>query len=67
MTRKRFVKKLMATGYSRNKANGCAKRAQACGSSYEDELTKRELTNNGPNVSVRRILHSMGYFKRKDA
>ena len=35
MTRKRFVKLLMAKGYSRNTANGMATLAQAKGYSYE--------------------------------
>ena len=35
-TRKRFVKLLMANGYSRNEANEKAKRARRLGYSYQD-------------------------------
>ena len=37
MTRKRFVKLLMAQGYGRNLANEFAKAANARGKSYKDE------------------------------
>lgn len=45
MTRKRFVKKLMAMGYSRNKANDFAKTVRVSYSSYKIayELLNMEL------------------------
>ena len=43
MTRKRFVKLLMADGYSRNEANTVAAKARICGMRYSTAYSMRRL------------------------
>ena len=43
MTRKRYVKLLMACGYPRNGCNGVAKTARTVSASYREDLVLREF------------------------
>ena len=51
MTRKRFVKLLMADGYRRNEANGIARKTSADGEAYARQLVYLRVGNNFPDVS----------------
>ena len=52
MTRKRFVKLLMADGYSRNKANSIAKQTVADGDAYGSRYWYLRLGNQFPDVAL---------------
>lgn len=52
MTRKRFVKLLMADGYSRNKANRIARETVAYGDTYRLRLLLLRVGNEFPNVAL---------------
>ena len=52
MTRKRFIKLLMADGYSRNKANSIARQAVADGYTYEFRLLLLRTGNDFPDVPL---------------
>lgn len=51
MTRKRFVKLLMADGYSRNKANSIAKQTVADGDTYGARYWYLQFGNQFPDVA----------------
>ena len=51
MTRKRFVKLLMADGYSRNKANSIAKQTAADGDTYGSQYWYLQFGNQFPDVA----------------
>ena len=51
MTRKRFVKLLMADGYSRNKANSIAKQTVADGDTYGSRYWYLQFGNQFPDVA----------------
>lgn len=51
MTRKRFVKLLMADGYSRNKANSIARETSAEGVSYSIKYVCLWVVNACPDVT----------------
>lgn len=61
MTRKRFVKKMMGLGYSRNEANRLADRAIRYGSSYVDRW-RYEISPWG--ALVRGMMLCGGAFRR---
>lgn len=50
MTRKRFVKLLMAEGYSRNKATSIARETVTDGYTYELRLLLLQIGNDFPDV-----------------
>lgn len=52
MTRKRFVKLLMADGYSRNKANSIAKQTAADGDTYGSQYWYLQFGNQFPDVAL---------------
>lgn len=60
MTRKRFVKLLMAEGYSRNKANSLARETIAGGCTYEFQLLLLRLGNNFPDVAFPDLKYAFG-------
>lgn len=65
MTRKRFVKLLMADGYSRNKANSIAKQTVADGDTYEFRLLLLRVGNNFPDVALQELKAAIGKVAEK--
>jgi hypothetical protein len=59
MTRKRFVKLLMADGYSRNHANSIAREAIADGCTYEFQLLLLRVGNNFPDVAFPELKYAI--------
>lgn len=60
MTRKRFVKLLMAQGYSRNEANRYAQYAAAEGGSYQEEYDDlEEMLRKVRGLNVEGMLETM--------
>lgn len=55
MTRKRFVKLLMADGYSRNKANSIARETVAGGNTYELQLLLLRVGNKFPDFPLQEL------------
>ena len=51
MTRKRFVKRMMGLGYSRNEANALAARARRYGMSYADRWMYERIEASGRELS----------------
>lgn len=60
MTRKRFVKLLMADGYSRNKANSIARKTIANGDTYDLQLLFLRVGNNFPDVAFPELKAAIG-------
>ena len=60
MTRKRFVKLLMADGYSRNKANTIARQTVADGDTYEFRLLLLRVGNNFPDIALQDLKEAFG-------
>lgn len=60
MTRKRFVKLLMADGYSRNKANSIAKQAIADGDTYGVRYWYLQFGNQFPDVAFPELKEAIG-------
>lgn len=60
MTRKRFVKLLMADGYSRNRANSIARDTVADGCSYELRHLLLRLGNDFPNIALPDLKDAIG-------
>lgn len=55
MTRKRFVKLLMADGYSRNQANSIARETAADGYTYDFQLLYLRVQNDFPDFSLKEL------------
>lgn len=60
MTRKRFVKLLMADGYSRNKANSIAKQTVADGETYGSQYWYLQFGNLFPDVTFPELKDAIG-------
>ena len=60
MTRKRFVKLLMADGYSRNKANSIAVETVADGDTYEFRLLLLQVGKDFPDVALPELKAAIG-------
>lgn len=60
MTRKRFVKLLMAQGYSRNKANRIARETVADGYTYTLQIVLLRVGNNFPDITVSELKNALG-------
>lgn len=60
MTRKRFVKLLMADGYSRNKANSIAKQTAADGDTYGSRYWYLQFGNQFPDVAFPELKAAIG-------
>ena len=63
MTRKRFVKLLMADGYSRNKANSIARETVADGDTYGSRYWYLQFGNQFPDVSFPELKAAFGEMK----
>lgn len=67
MTRKKFVKQLMALGYQRNHAEGMAMYARWTGCTYEDylrdEITRINFNKNLLNIKVSLVDYFTPVFK----
>ena len=63
MTRKRFVKLLMAAGYGRNKANSIARETIADGDTYGARYWYLQFGNQFPDVAFPELKAAIGEVK----